>query len=142
MAVNQTSSLLKLNQLAKDLNMKTKDVCTVLEEKGIEAKSQKTLEVKEFETLFEALTKKNQINNILDYLDGITYIPSKKTSEAAEKPVSFIQTVTDAVKENPEIIIAPTSLLTLGSLAGFLFTKKQRKSVLDSEDEQLEEDGE
>ena len=63
-------------------------------------------------------------------------------SEAAEKPVSFIQTVTDAVKENPEIIIAPTSLLTLGSLAGFLFTKKQRKSVLDSEDEQLEEDGE
>lgn len=53
---------------------------------------------------------------------------------------SFIRTVTDAVKENPEIIIAPTSLLALGSLAGAFFKKKQRSSVLDSEDTEQEDE--
>ena len=70
MAANQTSSLLKLNQFAKDINMKTKDVVGILEEKGITAKSQKVLEPVEFEILFEVLTKENQITNIEDYLDG------------------------------------------------------------------------
>lgn len=46
---------------------------------------------------------------------------------------SVLETVTDAVKENPELVIAPSSLLTLGSLAGFYFKKKQRKSVLDDD---------
>ncbi|MBR5826660.1 MAG: hypothetical protein IKY78_06215 [Clostridia bacterium] len=46
---------------------------------------------------------------------------------------SVIETVTEAVKENPELVIAPSSLLTLGSLAGFYFKKKQRKSVLDDD---------
>ena len=82
MAANQTN-LLKLNQLAKDMNMKTKDVVSILEEKGIAAKSQKPLEPAEFEVLFNALTMDNQISNIEDYLDGITYIPSKK--KAASK---------------------------------------------------------
>lgn len=50
----------------------------------------------------------------------------------------FIQTVTDTVKENPEIVIAPTSLLALGSLAGVFFRRKQRNSVLDSEDSEEE----
>ncbi len=85
MAANQTNSLLKLNQFAKDINMKTKDVSAVLEGKGIAVKSQKPLEPREFEILFEALTKENQISNIEDYLDGITYIPSKKKTEKAEK---------------------------------------------------------
>ena len=53
---------------------------------------------------------------------------------------SIIQVVTTAVKENPEIIIAPTSLFALGSLAGVFFKKRQRTSVLDSED--IEEDAE
>jgi len=53
---------------------------------------------------------------------------------------SVVETVTAAVKENPELIIAPTSLLTLGSLAGFYFTKKQRKSVLDSDDSEESEE--
>lgn len=51
---------------------------------------------------------------------------------------SIIQSVTAAVKENPEIIIAPTSLLALGSLAGVFFKKKQRSSVLDGEESEEE----
>ena len=65
--------------------MKAKDVVSVLEAKGISVKSQKTLEPHEFEVMFEALTKENQITNIEDYLDGITYIPSKKSAQKPEK---------------------------------------------------------
>ena len=65
--------------------MKAKDMTTILEEKGIAVKSQKPLEPAEFDVLFEALTKQNQIKNIEDYLDGVTYIPSKKKSVNTEK---------------------------------------------------------
>ena len=57
------------------------------------------------------------------------FSPSSKATEDR----SVLETVTDAVKENPELVIAPSSLLTLGSLAGFYFKKKQRKSVLDDD---------
>ena len=87
MAANQVSnSLLKVNQLAKDLNMKSKDVLAVLEGKGISAKTQKPMEPEEFDLLFDALTKSNQITNIEDYLDGVTYIPSAKKAAGAAKP--------------------------------------------------------
>ena len=107
MAANQTN-LLKLNQLAKDMNMKTKDVVSVLEGKGIAAKSQKPLEPAEFEVLFNALTLENQITNIEDYLDGITYIPSKtkkavekeksENTETVEKKARFLQLAPKRVK--------------------------------------------
>ncbi len=74
----------KVNQLAKDLGLKTKDVTDVLKDKGVEAKSQQTLSPAEFELFFDSLTKSHQITNIEDYLDGITYIPSAK-KEAAPK---------------------------------------------------------
>ena len=86
MAANQVSnSLLKVTQFAKDLNMKTKDVVAILEEKGVAVKSQKPMDPSEFELLFEALTKANQITNIEDYLDGVTYIPSKKKAASTAK---------------------------------------------------------
>lgn len=57
-----------------------------------------------------------------------------------EQTRSVVQTVTDTVKEHPEIIIAPSSILAFGSLAGFYMKKKQRKSVL--EDDSTEENEE
>ena len=82
MAANQTTnSLLKVNQLSKDLNMKSKDLAEILTAEGIEYKTQKTLDPIEFSILFEKLTSANQITNIEDYIDGVTYIPSKKKAE-------------------------------------------------------------
>lgn len=97
---------IKANQLAKDLNIKSKDMMDIMAEKGLEIKSQKALEPYEFEVFFDAITSKNQIERIDDYIDGITYIPSKlektekkptaeqkeenraeKTAPAEEKPV-------------------------------------------------------
>ena len=75
---------IKANQLAKDLNLKSKEIIDIMSEKGIELKTQKSLEPHEFNVLFDALTSANQIESIDDYIDGITFIPSKL--EKVEKP--------------------------------------------------------
>ena len=81
----------KVNQFAKDLNLKSKDVLDVLESKNISVKSQATLDAAQFAVLFEALTKANQISGIEDYLDGKTYIPSAKKVEKAEPDVKPVE---------------------------------------------------
>ncbi len=87
MAANQGANLLKVTQLSKDMNMKSKDVLGVLADKGIELKSSSSLEAEQFELLLDTLTKNNQIDNIGNYLDGVTYIPSKpKTAAKKAEP--------------------------------------------------------
>ena len=76
----------KVNQLSKDLGIKSKDLMEILAAHGVEAKTQSSLEPDEFGILLNALTKENQINGIEDYIDGITYIPSQK--KKAEKPAT------------------------------------------------------
>ena len=77
----------KINQLAKDLGIKSKDIIDTLADKGITAKTQGALEGREFDILMETLTKQNQIKDIDSYIFGDTYIPSKiqiaKEAEAA-----------------------------------------------------------
>ena len=88
MAVNPQ---FKITQIAKDLGKKSKDIVDILTQKGVEVKNtQKNLEAKEFDILFESLTKSHQIVEIENYIDGVTYIPSKVKKEAPkveEKPV-------------------------------------------------------
>ena len=80
----------KITQIAKDLGKKSKDIVDILVAKGVEVKnSQKTLEGSEFDIFFDTITKQNQITEIENYIDGITYIPAK------EKPVA-------EVKEEPK----------------------------------------
>ncbi|MBE6620447.1 MAG: translation initiation factor IF-2 [Ruminococcaceae bacterium] len=72
----------KVNKMAKDLGLKSKDLSDILADAGKEVKTQRTLEPVEFDILFETLTRNNQITNIEDYLDGVTKIPSKVTKTA------------------------------------------------------------
>ena len=95
-AANQTSNLLKVNQFSKDLAMKSKDIAELLASEGIEYKTQRALDSNEFAILFDKLTRDNQINGIEDYLDGITYIPSKK----AESQKSAAKAEESAEKKN------------------------------------------
>ena len=82
-AINQQ---FKITKLAKDLGLKSKELVELLAENGVEAKTtQKALEPVEFDLLFESLTRANQITNIGDYLDGVTYIPSKLKKAPAKK---------------------------------------------------------
>ena len=52
---------IKANQLAKDLNIKSKDMMDIMAEKGLEIKSQKALEPHEFEVFFDAIDRKSVV---------------------------------------------------------------------------------
>ena len=79
----------KINQLAKDLDTKTKELLTTLDEAGISGKNTSgTLETEEFNLLFEHLTKQNQIHDIDGYMSGktsITLPESEAKKEARAK---------------------------------------------------------
>ncbi len=76
---------IKANQLAKDLNIKSKDMIDIMSSRGLELKAQKALEPAEFAVLFDAITSMHQVEGIDDYIDGVTFIPSKL--EKVEKKV-------------------------------------------------------
>ena len=97
MAVSKTSSILKVNQLSKDLNIKSKEMSELMTAEGIEYKAQKVLTPLEFSIVFDKLTRENQIKGIEDYLDGITVIPSKVKEEAkAAEPVKATESAMPA----------------------------------------------
>ena len=77
----------KINQMAKDMGLKSKELTDLLSDKGMaDVKSQKTLTEQEFNILFQSLTEANQVDNIYDYMDGKTCIPSKiAAAKAAER---------------------------------------------------------
>ena len=78
----------KINQIAKDMGLKSRDLTDLLTAKGVtDVKTQRALSEREFNLLLQALTEANQVVNIADYMDGITCIPSKKAAakEAAER---------------------------------------------------------
>ena len=114
MAINQQ---FKITKLAKDLGMKSKDLVEILAQNGIEAKTtQKALEPVEFDLLFEQLTKENQIVNIGDYLDGVSYIPSKikktekpKAEEAPKAEEKKAEPAPAPVAEKKEAPAAPAA---------------------------------
>ena len=110
MAANQSANILKVNQISKDLNIKSKELAEMLAGVGIEYKAQKVLEPVEFDILFNQITLDNQIDGIEDYLDGITYIPSKKKAEkVAEKQEEVKaeevpETKAEPVKPEPVVV--------------------------------------
>ena len=80
---------IKVNQLAKDLNLKNKDILDIMSGIGVEIKVQKALEPDEFDIIFNAITQAHQIDGIDDYIDGVTFIPSKiEVKKEAETAVA------------------------------------------------------
>ena len=78
----------RINQLAKELGIKGKDVITILAEHGIEGKSSSgALDPDEFGLVMDALSKKKQIKSLDSYLDGEVVIVTKGQKEAAAKAV-------------------------------------------------------
>ncbi len=99
-----TKTQFKLNKLAKDLGLKGKDLIEILSKHGKEATAQKTLDSSEFDILFDTLTRENQIDDVGAYLDGKTYIPSKKKPVKEEKPAEEAeQKPVEAEKKAPEV---------------------------------------
>jgi len=76
--------MFRINQLSKDLDIKSKDLITKLEGAGLDGKKTMTvLEADEANLLLDMLTKENQISDIDGYVHGKTAIPSVKPSKAA-----------------------------------------------------------
>ena len=97
------SSQYKVNQLAKDLSLKTKDLTDIMAAAGFEVKTQKALEPFELDVIWEVLTTSNQIVGIEDYIDGVTGIPSLRKKAAETKPAE------KAKAEKPAETKAPKS---------------------------------
>ena len=93
----------KVSQLAKDLNIKNKDIMDMLAGSGITVKSAQTaLEPAQFDILFETLTRNNQIDSIDKYMSGETYIPSKKPKALHRTALRFPRTV---AAEHPTVAL-------------------------------------
>jgi len=88
LAAKQTPAF-RVNQLAKDLRTKTKDLLTTMDEAGIPGKNNSTaLDADEVNLLFEYMTRQNQIKDMDGYLNGKTEIDipdsAAKKAKAAE----------------------------------------------------------
>ena len=80
------ASMFKVNQLAKDLGMKNKEILTKMESSGVSVKSyMATLEPDEFNVFFDELTRENQIKDLDGYLSGKTRICRKKAEKRRRK---------------------------------------------------------
>ncbi len=99
MAANQGANLLKVTQLSKDMNMKSKDVLEVLSEKGVSVKSSASLDVEQFELVLDTLTRNNQVDDIGSYLEGVTYIPSKAKTDAPKVSAKKTETKSEPKAE-------------------------------------------
>ena len=75
--------MFRINQLSKDLGIKTKELQSILEEAGIGEKTPMTvLTPDEFNLFLDCATKSHQIKNLDAYLNGKTYVPSAIRDEA------------------------------------------------------------
>ncbi len=109
--------------------MKSKDVLEVLSQKGIELKSSSTLDAQQFELLLDTLTKNNQLDNIGSYLDGNTYIPSRKQKSAAGE-------ATEKSVQNKES--APAEQQPKVKAADAEAPKTQQKQAIDKQEKSTE----
>ena len=82
---------IRINNLAKDLNMKSKELLEALTASGITGKTATgTLDTTEFSVLFDRLTSTNQITNMGDYLSGKADIERPKEEIKEERPAAKV----------------------------------------------------
>ena len=96
---------------------------------------------KEYSELLETYKEENESSTVngLDYLEelfGETYADSELTTAYIEETTEKEGVVSKAaqmVKENPEIVFAPTSIVTVGGLLGYFLTKRKREEYTDED---------
>ena len=79
----------KITQIAKDMNMKPKEITDFLKSIALDKKSGDSLDTDEWSLFLDRLTKENQIENIDDYLSGKATLrvdrPAPKKKEAVKE---------------------------------------------------------
>ena len=85
----------RINNMAKDLNLKSKDLVDMLTDKGFTGRTHMAvMEANDYSVLLNELTNAKQITSINDYLDGKVVIETPK-------PVEEEQPNEEAKKEEP-----------------------------------------
>ncbi len=93
----QQATTYRINRLAKELNMKSKDILDLLSGVGLELKNHMAiLEPDDFNLFVEVVTRQNQITNIDEYVKGIAAIPRKTPKKKQEKPEAEAEAETPA----------------------------------------------
>ena len=65
----------------------------------------------------------------------------KFASQQKQQSVSFVQKTVQTIKENPEVAVAPTGIIALGGLGGYIWTKRKKTlEKIRSGDEKLDEE--
>ncbi len=77
---------IKITQLSKDLDMKSKDILDTFKELGLDKKSGGSVDADEFELFINTVTLGNQIKDIDSYRDGRSRIFSSDKSEKKPAP--------------------------------------------------------
>ena len=76
----------RVNTLAKDLDMRTKDLVDFLAKCGMEGKtSTAIITPEEFAILLDKLTLENQTSQMASYVAGNVYIPKKSANAPTDK---------------------------------------------------------
>ena len=98
MAINKTP--MKISALAKDFNLKSKDVIDIFAALGVEKKTSGTVDSDEFSAFLEHITTTNQISNMSDYLAGKADISrNTENTEKKEAPAKVAPAKSEARKE-------------------------------------------
>ena len=82
-----TNLPIKITQISKDFNIKSKDVIDTFKELGIDKKSGGSADADEFELFLATLTEKHQIKDLDAYRDGrckINSVTEKKEKDASK----------------------------------------------------------
>ena len=101
-----TGTKFKINTMAKDFGMKSKEFAEFTEKAGLKDKGNTaTLETFEFDALLTTLTLENQIKDLGKYLNGETVIKTdrpKKEPKKAEEPKKEAPKKEEPKKEEPK----------------------------------------
>ena len=103
----------KVTQIAKDMNIKPKEVTDFLKSIALDKKTVDQLDADEWSLFLDRLTKQNQIENIDDYLDGkatlrvdrpapVKKAEAPKEEKKSEAPAAETQEVKEKAQEKKE----------------------------------------
>ncbi|MGN0447169.1 MAG: hypothetical protein ACI4GC_01335 [Acutalibacteraceae bacterium] len=91
----------------------------------------------------QKVTERFDFDYLEDLINGVygvdedgNLVPTTSKGETSTAKASIIERATAAVKEKPEIVAAPSTLLAVGAFAGYLLSKKHK----DMPDEETEND--
>ena len=100
-----TNLPIKITQISKDFNIKSKDVIDTFKELGIEKKSGGSADKDEFELFLSSFTEKHQIKDLEAYRDGRSKIRS--VAEKKEKPAPKAEPKEAPKAEEKKVAPAP-----------------------------------